>query len=140
MNIWRKTITADDLNKRCKDSLSDHLGIVFTEVGENYLMATMPVNAKTRQPMDIMHGGASAALAETVGSAAGNYCVDESKICVGLSLNTNHLKMATKGIVTAKATPIHLGKKTQVWTIPIFNEKEIIISMTTLTLAVIEHP
>lgn len=139
MSIWKKNFTAEDLNERCKNSLSDHLGIIFTEVGKDYLVATMPINAKTIQPMKIMHGGASAALAETVGSAASNYCVDEGKVCVGLSLNTNHLKMANEGIVTAKATPTHLGKKIQVWNISISSEKRKIISITTLTLAVIEH-
>jgi 1,4-dihydroxy-2-naphthoyl-CoA hydrolase len=140
MSIFFEQIDVASVNERAKDSLSDHLGIVFTEVGEDFLKAKMPVSEKTLQPMGIMHGGASAALAETVASAAGNFCVDQSKfLCVGLEININHLKPVKKGFVTAVARPFHLGRKTQCWEIKIFNDEEKLNAISRLTLAVVER-
>lgn len=139
MSIFFEKVTVDMVNKRAKNSLSDHLGIIFTEIGEDFLTATMPVSEKTLQPMGIMHGGASAALAETVGSAAGNFCVDTSKfVCVGLEININHLKPVSKGAVTAIAKPYHLGRKTHVWEIKLYNNEGKLTAISRLTLAVIE--
>ena len=137
--IWITPLTLEDVNLRAKKSLSEHLGIQFTEVGNDFLTATMPVDHRTVQPMGIMHGGASCALAETVGSAAGNYCVDQNfYVCVGLDININHIRPVKSGSVKGIAKPIHLGKKTQVWEIKIFNELAQIVSVSRLTLAVLE--
>ena len=137
--IWITPLILEDVNLRAKKSLSEHLGIQFTEVGNDFLTATMPVDHRTVQPMGIMHGGASCALAETVGSAAGNYCVDQNLyVCVGLDININHIRPVKSGSVKGIARPIHLGKKTQVWEIKIFNEQNKIVSVSRLTLAVLE--
>lgn len=140
MSIFFESVDVEMVNERAKDSLSDHLGIVFTEVGDDYLTATMPVSEKTLQPMGIMHGGASAALAETIASAAGNFCIDQSKfLCVGLEININHLKPVSKGFVTAIAKPYHLGRKTQCWEIKIYNEENKLNAISRLTLAVVDR-
>ncbi len=138
--IWITPINLEEINRRAKNSLSDHLGIEFTEIGDDHLTATMPIDARTLQPMGIMHGGASAALAETVASAAANYCVDQTtKVCVGLDLNINHIRTVRIGTVTAVARPFHLGKSTQVWEIKIYNEKRDLVSVARLTMAIIPH-
>lgn len=139
MSIFFGSTDVSMVNKRAKNSLSDHLGIIFTEVGKDFLAATMPVSEKTLQPMGIMHGGASAALAETVGSAAGNFCVDNNKfLCVGMEININHLKPVSKGNVKAIAKPYHLGRKTHVWEIKLYNDENALIAISRLTLAVVE--
>ncbi|HEV8052942.1 MAG TPA: hotdog fold thioesterase, partial [Parachlamydiaceae bacterium] len=102
--IWSRPIIADDLTKYRDGTMADFIGIKFTEVGEDFLVATMPVNDRTFQPMRIMHGGASCVLAETLGSVAANCCVDhEKKVCVGLEINTSHIKMARSGLVKGTA-------------------------------------
>lgn len=137
-NIWITPLTLEEVNQRCKNSLSDHLGILFTEIGKDFLTATMPVDQRTMQPMGIMHGGASAALAETVGSAAANYCIDQNvSVCVGLDLNINHIRPVKSGYVKGIAKPFHLGKTTQVWEIRIVNEVGNLISVSRLTMAIL---
>ena len=117
----------------------EHLGIEFTEIGEDFLIAKMPVDHRTRQPLGIMHGGASCVLAETVGSTAANCAVDQKQqYCVGLDINTNHIRSIREGYVFATAKPYHLGKSTQVWSIEIINEKSQLISINRLTMAVLE--
>ncbi len=139
MNIWKSPISLEDINRRCVGSMSEHLGIVFIELGEDYLRAKMPVVEIVKQPMGIMHGGASCALAETVGSAAANFCVDQDKNrCVGLEINVNHIKAKQSGTVIATATPFHLGKMTHVWEIIIEDEEKNLVSVSRLTMAVIE--
>jgi uncharacterized protein (TIGR00369 family) len=138
MEIWKTPITLDVITARAHNTLSEHLGIEFTQVGEDFLEAKMPVDHRTRQPIGIMHGGASCVLAETLGSVAGNYCVDLAKeYCVGLDINTNHLRQATEGFVIGCARPMHLGRKTQVWGIEIRNEQDQLISVNRLTLMVL---
>jgi 1,4-dihydroxy-2-naphthoyl-CoA hydrolase len=102
-----------------------HLGIKFTEVGEDFLKATMPVDERTRQPYGLLHGGASIALAETLGSI-GSALVIDTKLynCVGLEVNANHIRSASEGLVTGIASPIHLGNSTHVWDIKIYDAKE----------------
>lgn len=135
--IWKIPFTLNGINQRGKGTLSEHLGIEFTEIGAGHLSATMSVDNRTIQPMGALHGGASCALAETVGSAAANFCVDSSKyICVGLDININHIRPIQSGKVTAIATPLHLGKTTQVWEIKIYNEEKKMISAGRLTIAV----
>jgi 1,4-dihydroxy-2-naphthoyl-CoA hydrolase len=114
-----------------------HVAIAFTTVGDDFLEARMPVDQRTLQPYGIMHGGASCVLAETVGSTAGLLCLDPTKFyCVGLAIETHHIRSATSGYVTARATPIHLGKTTQLWNIDITDEQNKLVSTTRLTLAV----
>jgi 1,4-dihydroxy-2-naphthoyl-CoA hydrolase len=117
----------------------EHLGIQFLEVGDDYIKARMPVDQRTIQPFGLLHGGASVALAETLGSVAANLCVDrEKKICVGLEINANHTRPVTNGFVYGIAKPIHLGASTQVWEIRIQNEQEKLVCISRLTLAVLD--
>lgn len=137
--IWVMAVSVEEMNRRGKGTLSDHLGIVFTEVGDDYLAATMPVESKTMQPIGMLHGGATCVLAETVGSAAANYCVDQKlKVCVGLDININHVRAVRSGTVTGIAHPFHLGKSTQVWEIKVWNEQKLLVAVSRLTMAVIE--
>jgi 1,4-dihydroxy-2-naphthoyl-CoA hydrolase len=117
-----------------------HLGITFTEIGEDFLKGTMPVDSRTVQPMGILHGGASVALAETLGSLAANYVIDnQKKYCVGLDINANHVRSARKGLVTGTARPLHLGSTTQVWTIEITDEEDRLVCISRLTMAVLDR-
>tara|TARA_B110000459_G_scaffold187301_1_gene219548 strand:- start:568 stop:996 length:429 start_codon:yes stop_codon:yes gene_type:complete len=136
--IWKTAITLNDLNNRSLNTAASHLGIVFSEIGDDFLAATMPVNNHTMQPLGLLHGGISVALAETVGSSAANYCIDQEKYyCVGLDINANHMKPAKTGIVTAVAKPLHLGRSTQVWEIKIVNDNQMLVCISRLTMAVI---
>lgn len=133
-------MTIDSITGIRKSTMVSHLGIEFTEIGSDFLKGKMPVDERTVQPMGIMHGGASCVLAETLGSIAGCHCVDASKqVCVGLSMNTNHLRMAKGGFVYGTAKPIHIGKSTQVWEIDICNEEGKLVSVNRLTLAVLDR-
>lgn len=139
--IWSQRPTLDAITNRAKNTLIDHLGIEFIGVGDDHLQATMPVDKHTRQPIGIMHGGASCVLAETVGSTAAQFCVDINKFyCVGLDINTNHIRSIKAGIVTATAKPYHLGRSTQVWSIEIHNEQNKLISINRLTMAILTRP
>jgi 1,4-dihydroxy-2-naphthoyl-CoA hydrolase len=139
-SIWKTEIDLDIVNHRSKGTLCEYLNIRFIELGNNSLIASMPINDIVKQPLGIMHGGASCILAESVGSTAGNFCVNlKDFYCVGLDINTNHIKAIRSGIVFAKATPLHLGRSTQVWHIPIENEQKQLISISRLTLAVIDR-
>lgn len=139
MKIWHTDIDIDVLTARGKNTMIDFLNIQFTEIGDDFLIARMPVNERTKQPAGIMHGGASCALAESVGSTAANYCVDQSQFyCVGLDINTNHIRSIKEGFVIATAKPFHLGKTTQVWSIEIVNEEKKLISVNRLTMAVLQ--
>lgn len=137
LSIWKTPLTLEALNQRGENTLSAHLGILFTEIGDDFLKATMPIDHRTKQPLGIMHGGASCVLAETVGSTAANCCVDPTQLyCVGLDINTNHIRSIQEGIVTATAKPFHLGRSTQVWSIEIINREQQLISVNRLTMAV----
>jgi 1,4-dihydroxy-2-naphthoyl-CoA hydrolase len=139
MKIWKTQMTLEQVQASRKDTMVDHLGIEFIEIGDDFLKATMPVDRRTKQPYGIMHGGASCALAETIASVAANYCVEqEAFYCVGLEINTSHIKMARSGFVTGLAKPLHLGKSTQVWEILIHDDKNQLISVNRLRLAVLE--
>lgn len=138
MTIWTIPLDLAIINDRGKNCMVDHLGIEFIEVGADFLTAKMPVDRRTHQPIGIMHGGASCVLAETVGSTAANFCVDMEKYyCVGLDINTNHIRSMRAGYVYGTAKPFHLGKTTQVWGIEIVNEEKKIISINRLTMAVL---
>lgn len=136
--IWKMPIDFDSINKRAENTFSEFIGIQFTEIGDDFLKATLPIDHKTIQPLGYLNGGVSAALAETVASTAANYCVDQSKAyCVGLDINANHLRPATKGLVTATASPLHLGRKTQVWEIKITTEAGKLACIARMTMAVV---
>ena len=138
MSIWKTSLIIEDLQKQCTNTFISHLKIVFTEVGDDYLKAEMPIGPYLMQPMGIMHGGVSCSLAETVGSAAANYCVDaKTEFCVGLDINTNNIRPVTSGVLIATAKPYHLGKKTQVWSIEIHDDKNNLVSVTRLTLMIL---
>lgn len=140
MRIWKREVSISLAQQRCKDTMVDYLGVEFTEVGEDYMVAKMPVDHRTKQPIGIMHGGASCFLAETVASTAANYCVDITKqYCVGLDINTNHIRSVTEGYVYATARPYHLGRSTQVWSIEIKDENKHLISINRLTMAVLDR-
>ncbi len=134
-------ISLETLNTVTKMGMSSFLGIEFTEVGPDYLIAKMPVNDRTTQPMGILHGGASVVLAETIGSIASNFYVTakkSGKYCVGQSINANHIRSAKNGFVYAKCTPLHLGRTSHVWNIEIKNEEKKLICQSRLTMAVLK--
>lgn len=139
--IWFNTdFDLPMLNALSSGTLGDTLGIEFSEFGDDYLIAKMPVDARTKQPMGLLHGGASAALAETVGSVAALLCIDRTKYaCVGLDINCNHVRGKKEGWVYATAKPFHLGKTTHVWEILIKDEKQKLICVSRLTMAVIKN-
>jgi len=137
-HIWKKEFQIEDLNRFREASIVGHLDIKFLEKGENFLSATMPVDKRTVQPMGILHGGASVVLAETLGSAASYMTLDESCYSVGLEVKANHLKSISNGSVTGTARPVHLGRTTQVWDICVENEKNELICVSRLTMAVLK--
>jgi len=140
MKIWKSEIDLVIVTERAKNSMSEYLGIEFIDVGDDYLTARMPVDHRTKQPMGIMHGGASCVLAETVGSTAAQFCVDHSQFyCVGLDINTNHVRAMRSGYVVGVAKPFHLGQTTQVWSIEIRNEEGRLVSVNRLTMAVLKR-
>jgi 1,4-dihydroxy-2-naphthoyl-CoA hydrolase len=138
MAIWLSQTTPQSLNEMGKANLLSHLGIEFLEVGEDFLKARMPVDHRTITPFGILHGGASAAFAETLGGIAASLCVDrKKKLCVGLEINANHVRPAKQGFVYGTAKPIHLGNFTQVWEIRIQNEEDDLVCISRLTVAII---
>ena len=138
---FRTPVDLDALNAQARNSLVGHLGIVMTEVGDDWLRGTMPVDARTHQPFGILHGGASVALAETLGSMAGNLSVDTTKeMVVGLEINANHVRAVRDGVVTGTARALHIGRTTQVWEIRIENEQGKLVCISRITLAVVPVP
>ncbi|MGI6657176.1 MAG: hotdog fold thioesterase [Desulfobulbus sp.] len=134
--MWKKTPSLAEMQAACASTLVQNLGIEFTAIGPDFLEARMPVDQRTQQPAGLLHGGASAALAETVGGAAAYLCVEEGYVCVGLEINANHVRPATGGWVTGRATPLHLGRTTQVWHILIRDEQKRLVCVSRLTVAV----
>lgn len=140
MKIWTREATVEIMNSFSNNTMVSHLGIEFTEIGDDYLVARMPVDSRTHQPLGLLHGGASVVLAETLGSSAGSMCVaNENEYVVGLEINANHIKSARTGYVTGITKPVHLGKKTQVWEIRITNEQNELVCISRITLAVISN-
>jgi 1,4-dihydroxy-2-naphthoyl-CoA hydrolase len=137
MKLHLKT-TVEQLNQRPVLSLVNTLGIEFTEITETHVAAKMPVDYRTHQPMGILHGGASVALAETLGSIGGWLALaDENQYCVGLEINANHVRSVKEGFVYGKASPLHVGRNTQLWEIKITNEEGKLVCVSRLTLAVL---
>jgi 1,4-dihydroxy-2-naphthoyl-CoA hydrolase len=139
MGIFKGGITVEAINKLSKNSMAEQIGIEFTTIGDDFIEATMPVDARTHQPFGLLHGGASVALAETMGSVAAMCCLDVSKqFCVGLDINANHLRGVKNGFVTGITRPIHIGKKTHVWEIRIHNEAKELVCISRITMAILD--
>ena len=138
MSIWKQTADLDSINAWNAGSMVEHLGMRITEVGDDFLRGTMPVDARTKQPFGLLHGGASVALAESLGSLAGTMCIDATEqMAVGLDINANHVRAVTEGIVTGTARPLHVGRNTQVWEIRIEDERGRLVCISRLTLAIV---
>ena len=140
MSIWFRQFKLDEVRQLQHSTMGEHLGIEITEIGADYLVAQMPVDGRTMQPDGILHGGASVALAETLGSVGGTMCVDRERFqIVGQEINANHLRPATGGHVHGRAAPSHLGRRSQVWNTEIRDDNERLICVSRLTIAVIER-
>jgi 1,4-dihydroxy-2-naphthoyl-CoA hydrolase len=140
MKIWKSPRSVAQLNAGRGGTMMEHLGIEFTEVGDDFIRATMPVDGRTRQPYGLLHGGASVALAETLGSTGAALCVDMKEYdCVGQEINANHVRRTRSGIVTGTARPLHVGGRSQVWTIDIVNEADQLVCTSRLTVAVLRR-
>ena len=141
MCIWKQSTDLGRINAWNHNTLVEHLGMRVTEIGADYVRGTMPVDARTRQPFGLLHGGASVALAESLGSLAGNLCLDlATEMAIGLDINANHVRAATAGVVTGTARSLHLGRTTQVWEIRIEDERARLVCISRLTLAVVPRP
>ena len=140
MNIWfNKNLSLADFEGISRNTLDNHLGIELTEIGPDYLKATMPVDHRTKQPYGLLHGGASLVLAETLGSFGAAMVVDLNEfICVGQEINANHIRSVRSGFVTGISRPIHIGSSSQVWDIKIFDESERIVCISRITVAVMK--
>ena len=138
MSIWTRRAELDELNALTHDTLAAHIGIRFTEIGPDYLRGTMPVDARTHQPMGLLHGGASVVLAETLASVGGMLAMREGGTSVvGIEINANHLRGVRCGLVTGTARPVHVGRTTQVWDIRIESDGGAPVCVSRLTLSVL---
>lgn len=137
--IWKQSATLDELNHLCHGSAISHLGIEFCALGENFLEAKVAVNSHTTQPFGLLHGGVSALLAETAASAAGVLCAEKGVVVVGTELNISHIKSISQGYAIARATPLHLGKSSQVWQVEQFNEQQQLCAMSRVSLKLLEN-
>ena len=137
MRIWKSELTLDQVNS-WHGTMVQHIGIVISEIGDDFVRGTLPVDARTHQPYGLLHGGASVALAETLGSLGAMMCCDAStQLAVGLDINANHVRGVTSGQVTGTARPLHLGRTTQVWEIRIEAERERLVCISRLTVAIV---
>ncbi len=137
MSLWNAPTDLNLIRRWQKDTLDQTLGIEITEIGDDFVRGTMPVDARTRQPFGLLHGGASVALAETLGSTAANLCLEPgTAVAVGLDINANHIRAVTSGHVTGTARPLHVGRTTQVWEIRIEDEAHRLTCIARLTMAV----
>jgi 1,4-dihydroxy-2-naphthoyl-CoA hydrolase len=140
MSIWRSLRTLEELNGNDSGTLIENLGILFTEIGDDFVRGTMPVDARTVQPYGLLHGGASVALAETLGSMGAAMCVDAAEYqVVGQEINANHVRAARSGLVTGTARAVHLGGRTHVWSIEIVNDAQKLVCISRITMAVIKR-
>ena len=138
MPIWKQQLTPDDVNAMSRNTMMATLGIRISEIGEDYVRGTLPVDARTHQPYGLLHGGASVALAETLGSFAAMLTLDPNvEAAVGLDINANHVRGVKSGTVTGTARALHLGRSTQVWEIRIEDEHGKLVCISRLTMAVI---
>jgi 1,4-dihydroxy-2-naphthoyl-CoA hydrolase len=138
--IWRTLLTLEELNAGRAGTILEHIGVEFTQIGDDFVRGIMPVDGRTRQPFGLLHGGASVALAETLGSTGASMCIDAERYqCVGQEINANHVRPARSGHVTGTARPVHLGGRTHVWGIEITNEAGKLVCISRLTVAVIRR-
>lgn len=136
--IWTVKPTLEQLQDRCKNTMCEHIGMVFTEIGDDFISAKMPVDHRTKQPAGLLHGGASVALAESLGSIASALCLkDRSMMPVGVEINANHIKSATSGFVQGTARPLKIGGKLHLWNIEIKNEIGDLICVSRLTVMIV---
>ena len=140
MTIWfDKNISLESLKAFGSRTMTEHLGIEWVELGDNFFRAKMPVDHRTIQPLGLLHGGASCVLAETIGSVASHLVIDPSEFYpVGIEINANHIRSAREGFVYGKCTPLHIGSSTHVWDIRITNEEEKLICISRLTVAIMK--
>ena len=137
MRIWQQAISVEPVTAFSLNTAVSHLGIEFLEIGDDFITARVPVDARTRQPFGLLHGGVSVVLAETLGSVAANYACPPGHQAVGLDINANHLRAARSGWVTGTARPVHLGRTTQVWQIDMVNEAGELTCVSRITMAVL---
>ena len=137
MTIWKKPISLEACNQTSENTAVTHLGIEFTDIGDDYLRGRVPVDERTRQPFGLLHGGVSVVLAETLGSIGAFYASPEGHRGVGLDINANHLRAATSGWVTGTARAVHIGRTTQVWQIDMVNEAGELTCVSRLTMAIL---
>lgn len=139
--IWKNKPDIILLNDLSKKTAVEHLGISFTDIGDDYLEATMPVDHRTIQPAGILHGGASVLLAETLGSVASSLCVDNfsTQLPVGIEINANHIKSAKSGLVTGRAYPVKIGRTIHIWNIEIKDETGDLVCISRLTTTIIKR-
>ena len=140
MSIWKVEPDVKVVNEMHANTVAAQLGIAFTEIGEDFVRGTMPVDGRTRQPMGLLHGGATVVLAETLGSMAASFCIDLSThYCVGLNINANHTRAVRSGVVTGTARPVHLGQSTHVWDIQVTDDRGRTVNVSRLTMAILKH-
>jgi len=138
-SLWFREYSLEDLGFLTRHNMVEHLDIRLTELGSDFLRGTMPVDHRTHQPAGLLHGGASVALAETLGSFAANLCVDPAeKACVGQEINASHLRSVRQGLVTGTARSLYLGRSSQVWQIEIVDDRDRLVSISRLTVAVVK--
>ncbi|MDH1702892.1 hotdog fold thioesterase [Comamonas terrigena] len=137
MAIWKKQASLEEMNARNESCAVGHLGIEITEKGDDYLVGRVPVDARTKQPFGLLHGGVSVVLAETLGSVGAFNACPEGHMAVGLDINANHLRPATSGWVTGTARPVHIGRTTQVWQIDMVNEAGELTCVSRITMAIL---
>jgi 1,4-dihydroxy-2-naphthoyl-CoA hydrolase len=141
MAIWFGSPTLEAVNTHQRGTMGEHVGIVITEIGDDFLRGTMPVDHRTKQPMGVLHGGASVVLAESLGSIAGILSIDSSRFaCLGQEINANHLRPVTAGLVIGTARPYHIGARSHVWAIEIRDERGKLTCVSRLTLAIVDRP
>jgi 1,4-dihydroxy-2-naphthoyl-CoA hydrolase len=138
MSIWFRPVARDDVRRVFETGMAAHLDIRFKDIGDDWLSGTMPVDHRTQQPMGLLHGGASAALAETLGSVAATLCVDYPTVrALGQEINSNHIRAVSSGIVTGIARAVHIGHRSHVWQIEIRNPADKLVCISRLTMAVL---
>ncbi|MCP5178912.1 MAG: hotdog fold thioesterase [Pseudomonadales bacterium] len=139
-SIWFVRPEPKALNNLHQSTACDALGIAVTAVGDDWLEGTMPVDSRTRQPYGLLHGGAAVLLAETLGSAAANACVDTSRqLCVGTEINASHVRAARSGVVTGRATALHVGGRSQLWEIRIHDDRNNLVNVSRLAVSVLDR-
>lgn len=139
MAIWKKTTTVKLMNDHMLGTMCEHVGLQITELGDDYIKATMPVDHRTRQYMGIMHGGAYVVLAETIGSLGANLCCPEGFYVVGLEINANHVRAGKPPYVTGITRPLHIGTSTTVWETKIYDVEDNLVSVSRLTTMILKN-